>query len=434
MFDTGSAARPTSREAGLDHNHLDFEVELESARGALGEVSDVVYEQHVVRMQIVDEAFGALNASYLRLIDRLIDADADGVWVSDGSPSLAEWLTSRYRLTTVTGRTLAKVAKALPDLPKIRLAFESGRLSWDQLRAVIAIATPETDEELANSAPDLKPSEIRASAREVNDKEAAEARRNRYVTYDFHDREPIFEMRLTLPDEDGATFMTALTRKAGQIDLDPYDGGPGEFGTRLADALVQMASESLASDADHDRATLMVRTDIPTLLGVEGATQAKLGDGTTVPSDTTITNETLRRLACDARIQLVVEDPVDGVIGIGRTSRTIPQWLARIVRARDGGCRFPQCERTLWLQVHHLKHWADGGPTDLDNLITLCGFHHRLIHNDGWRIEGNPGGAITWITKWGTKFERHPRFAGIETIKEIHSNPKPVEPPLRRTA
>jgi hypothetical protein len=241
-------------------------------------------------------------------------------------------------------------------------------------------------------------------------------------------------MNVLLPDEEGAAFITALTRKAGQIDLDPHDGGVPEYGVRLADALIQMGSETLAADADHDRATLLVRTDIPTLLGIEGAAQAKLGDGITIPETTTITNPTLRRLACDARIQLVIEDPVDGVIGIGRTSRSIPGWLCRITRSRDGGCRFPGCDRILWLQVHHLEHWADGGPTDLHNLITLCGFHHRLVHNEGWQIKGNPNGEVTWITKWGTEFERHPEWPGFESIKKIVANRPPIEPPLRRTA
>ena len=430
MFDT----RRVSGEAGLEHSPNDFEADLEFISGPTLILDDVVYEQHQGKVGVVDQTMVQLNVSHLALIDCLIEANENMLWAADGSPSLAEWLTARYRMTSLTGRTLAKITQALPELPNIRRAFEAGRLSWDQLRAVVTIATAETDAELAEITPELKPSEIRATARKVDDKEAAKARETRYLTYQFHEDLPIFEMNVVLPDEEGAAFITALTRKAGQVDLDPEDGSVLEYGVRLADALVQMGSETLATDADHDRATLLVHTDIPTLLGVEGGTQAKLGDGTIIPEGTTITNQTLRRLACDARIQLVVVDPVDGVIGIGRTSRTIPPWLARIVRTRDRGCRFPGCGRTLWLQVHHLEHWADGGPTDLCNLITLCGFHHRLVHNEGWRIKGNPNGQVTWITKWGTEFERHPQFPGIESIKEILANPVPIEPPLRRTA
>ena len=68
---------------------------------------------------------------------------------------------------------------------------------------------------------------------------------------------------------------------------------------------------------------------------------------------------------------------------------------------RDGGCRFPGCLRTRWTHGHHLIHWADLGPTNLDNLITLCGFHHRLVHSQGWIIAGNPNGEVTFINQWG---------------------------------
>jgi hypothetical protein len=236
-----------------------------------------------------------------------------------------------------------------------------------------------------------------------------------------------------MPDVEGAALINALARKAGQLDLDPYDGSGGYPSARMLDALTQMASDSLAKDSDHDRATVLVHTQLTTLLEHAGSPQATLGDGALIPAGTTITNTTLSRLTCDARIQLVIENNIGGVIGIGRTSRTIPPWLNRLVKARDKGCRFPQCQRTQWLHVHHLKHWAHGGETDLDNLVTLCGYHHRLIHNDGWTIKGNPNHQITWITQWGTPFERHPHFTAIEQIKHNALNPQTIEPPPRPT-
>ncbi len=431
MFDTLSV----SREAGLEHTTTgshsgsanDFEADLERidtepTDGPGG------FERYRRQVRMVDEAIAGFHTSQLLLIDILIEALTNGVWATDGSPSLPEWLAARYRMSTYSARILVKIATKLPELPCIREAYENGRLSWDQFRALVNVATPETDAELAETAPDLNPAQIKAIAREVTDDTVAKARDSKDVTFWFHENEPLFEMKVVLPDEEGATFITALARKAGQIDLEPQDGSPLPYGTMLANALIRITSESLASDADHDRATLLVKTDIETLLGLEGSPQATLGDGTTIPATTTITNQTLKRLACDARIQLVVEDPIDGVIGIGRTSRTIPGWLSRIVRTRDKGCRFPECERTLWLQAHHIHHWSEGGPTDLDNLITLCGYHHRLIHHDGWAIDGNPNHQVTWITKWGTKFERHPRWPGIKLIKERAANPRPIEP------
>ena len=93
-------------------------------------------------------------------------------------------------------------------------------------------------------------------------------------------------------------------------------------------------------------------------------------------------------------------------IGIGRADRRIPPWLERLVRLRDGGCRFPGCGRTRWTNVHHIRFWTrDDGPTDLDNLILLCGYHHRLLHDEGWELEGDPAGTVTFRTPHGTVYE-----------------------------
>jgi hypothetical protein len=110
----------------------------------------------------------------------------------------------------------------------------------------------------------------------------------------------------------------------------------------------------------------------------------------------------LQRLSCDARLQPAVDDPAGVTVGVGRTTRTIPAWLRRLAEGRDRGCRFPGCRRTRWLQIHHRRRWTDGGPTNLDNLVSLCGFHHRLIHRDRWAINGRPDGHLVFLNKWGT--------------------------------
>jgi hypothetical protein len=78
-------------------------------------------------------------------------------------------------------------------------------------------------------------------------------------------------------------------------------------------------------------------------------------------------------------------------VGIGRRGRQVPEAIHLILRNRDGGtCRFPGCERRRWLKAHYLVHWADGGATNLDNLVLLCHAHHRLLHEGGWRTSGHP--------------------------------------------
>jgi hypothetical protein len=92
--------------------------------------------------------------------------------------------------------------------------------------------------------------------------------------------------------------------------------------------------------------------------------------------------ETARRLACDAAITPIIDGEAD------HTSRVVPGSTRRALIARDKGCRFPGCDcPPAWTDAHHVKHWADGGPTTLDNLILLCRRHHRLVHEEGWTLE-----------------------------------------------
>jgi hypothetical protein len=167
----------------------------------------------------------------------------------------------------------------------------------------------------------------------------------------------------------------------------------------LADALVELASTLVANDADADRATVVVHVDAGALAGGEGT--AELKDGPALPI------EVARRLACDARIEVVAEG-ASGPLGIGRIRRQVPPWLGRQLRRRDRGCRFPGCSRTYHLQSHHVLHWAEGGSTDAANLVTVCRRHHRLVHERGWSITGTPGHGLTFVKPNGQPLRHGP--------------------------
>ena len=88
------------------------------------------------------------------------------------------------------------------------------------------------------------------------------------------------------------------------------------------------------------------------------------------------------------------------VLDVGRRRRTIPPALRRALQARDRGCRFPGCG-VRHAQGHHLHHWANGGPTRLDNLALLCRRHHRAVHEEGYRIERDADGTLRFSTPRG---------------------------------
>lgn len=389
-----------------------------------GQFPRAAWERHKARIAGFDRLVAAENQQRLELLDELSIADRDGFWHDDGAPSMADWLTYRYKMSKYAAHRMTRVASAIQTMPMVREAFASASLSWDQLQAIIAIADavdhPDPDAYLAAEAIGKTPQEIRALVANHTpvdpNPSTPEGRGTRWVSYRFSDSEPIMEMRVRLPDVDGAALVTALARRAYQRDVDPVTGVFLPQETAMADALIEIASQTLADDSDHDRATILVSTTVETLLGSSGE-PARVVDG---PN---ISNATLKRLACDARLQLVLEDPQSGTVGVGRTTRSIPPWLARVVRVRDGGCRFPECTRTRWVQIHHLVHWVDGGPTDLDNLITLCGYHHRLVHLSGWRISGNPENEITWIAPWGEPYHQlRVRIPGIESARQVRKD------------
>jgi hypothetical protein len=149
---------------------------------------------------------------------------------------------------------------------------------------------------------------------------------------------------------------------------------------RCADAAVELARRHLdggqLSEVGGQKPHLAVSVDLATLSKEPGSMAAELEWSQPIPA------ETARRLACDAAITPIIDGEAD------HTSRVIPGPTRRALVARDKGCRFPGCDcPPAWTDAHHIKHWADGGPRTLDNLVLLCRRHHRLVHEEGWTLD-----------------------------------------------
>src|SRR5947208_10566469 len=110
---------------------------------------------------------------------------------------------------------------------------------------------------------------------------------------------------------------------------------------------------------------------------------------------------TARRLACDATIIPLVLGANSEPLDIGRATRLIPPAIRRALIARDRGCAFPGCRRPpRWCDAHHIKYWADGGETCLENLVLLCSHHHDLIHHSQWTVAITDGRPVVTPTAW----------------------------------
>jgi hypothetical protein len=129
--------------------------------------------------------------------------------------------------------------------------------------------------------------------------------------------------------------------------------------------------------------------------------------------------QTLRRLACEAGIVLAAVDEHGTPLDVGRRDRRLSAALRRALHLRDRSCTFPGCGATRHLHAHHVHHWADGGPTDLSNLVLICSHHHRFVHQNGWTIEVRPDAQHRFAPPDGPPVERRPRLQPPEDASPV---------------
>ena len=372
-----------------------------------GERSDVVMQLHAAECAI-----------RRTLVEVIAAHDRTESWKEDGAASMTAWLAAQLGVAHGTASQMVSVGAALEELPLIGEAFGEGLLSWDKTRSLTRFASLATDDALAAEAQGLSASQVQTLARRLRNPEVPDTTSAKRSLRTWWDRDrQWFHLNGRIPGADGAVVEKALQRAESRVPLRAHNQVYDPHDMRLADALVEIASTRLGSDPDPDRASVVVHVDLETLVSVWGIAEVEHGP--------TITAQTARRLACDARLQTVL-DGRDGPVGIGRMNRTIPAWLNRQIRQRDQGCRFPGCERTRWVHAHHLVHWANGGPTDLDNLVTLCGYHHRLVHDAGWKIEGSPNGDLIFIRPDGRPYQPRPHTLRQEVSERL------IEPVLQK--
>ena len=336
----------------------------------------------------LDNIVVASNQNLLVLLRQLLDVEEAVAWDSGSYATFRFWVSARYGVSQVTSADWLRVAHLLDDVPVLTEAFWTGTISWDQFKEITRIADPDTDAYWAEQVVGLTVTKIRKLRAKPSDAAVREAQNRRGLWWSFSPDTPevVFEARM--PDEMGVKVINALERKADQQEPDPETGVFDGRETMLVDALALIVSESLGSDPDPDRATVVISATYEDVFGSrEGA--ARFIDGLPVA------DSTLDRMLCDSRIQMVIKGE-HSIVGVGRTTRSIPPWLARIVKIRDGGCQFDGCEHTKWLHIHHIQHWSKGGPTDLWNLICLCLFHHQYVHEHGFIVEWGPDGKPIW--------------------------------------
>ena len=348
-----------------------------------------------------------LDAATARLLDLIREFDTRGGW-NNGFRSCAAWLSWRVGLDIGAARERVRVAHALETLPRLAQALARGELSYAKVRALTRVATPEIEERLlavgrAGTADHVERI-VRGWRRMDRKAEAQEdARRHaRRELYMYQGDDGMVVIRGRLAPEVGAVLAQALiaaretlyqrTRaQGGAISAPDVPAETPTMAQQQADAMGLLAETALHHSIDPgapgERYQVVVHVDAPVLEDLDAPGQSALEDGARVSA------ETSRRLACDAS-RVVMHHGRDGrVVEVAARTRTIPPALRRALHHRDRGCRFPGCGSRFG-QGHHIRHWAQGGPTKLSNLAMLCRRHHRAVHEEGYQVDRQPDGQL----------------------------------------
>ena len=352
-----------------------------------------------------------IYAAEHRLLALIREFDQQQGWSWLGFHSCAHWLNFKCGIDLHTARERVRVAHALGDLPKIDARFSTGALSFSKVRAMTRIADESNEDYLlmiAKHGTAYHVEKLVAKGRRVKrlqDSQVAKQQHdNRQLEYHY-DSDGCLVIKGRLPAEQGALIVKALemameksfvgetaaakesvgaTSVANDVPAEPLP-----IAARRADALVEVAETYMNAEpvpnSTADRYQVVVHVVGAASAAIESP---HIEDGPHVPA------ETSRRIACDCSVLEIGEGEKGEPLSIGRKSRSIPPAMRRALRLRDGGCRFPGCTNDKFVDGHHIEHWADGGETSLNNLVTLCRRHHHLVHEGGFSCEKTSCGEV----------------------------------------
>lgn len=327
------------------------------------------------------------------------DADGDGDQLH-AARSTVSWLQGALHLAPGDASQRVRVARASHELDAPLTMLRDGRVTFDQVCAVQSGVRHVPLEQrsaavtlLTDLATKVDAGRLRVAGRAlrhaVDPDGALDAARDQFQRR-YLELSPLLDGMTAVDGLLDAEATAALTQAMAPF-LVP--AGPEDERTaaqRRADGLVEVAYAALSSGQlptlSGAPAALEVIAPLPALLGVSGASPARLLG--CPGGDALLTHEALARLACDGTIRRVLVDASGVPLDVGRRMRLFSPAQRRALAVRDEGCRFPGCGRPArYTDAHHVRSWLTGGDTDLHNGVLVCRHHHRALHEGGWRIE-----------------------------------------------
>src|ERR1700674_4280688 len=322
------------------------------------------------------------------------DAKRSGEHLVAGNITAASWIARTCGMSISSAADRVCVGEQLVSLPRVAAALSSGEISF-QAASVLCHLRDRLgenrdgfdEEEMVGYAREFSVFELRKLCRFVwhvanpdgffNEAEADFTRRYFHIN---QMPDGMFAVDGVLDPVSGAAWKTA-------VDVLAKPKGPEDERTarqRRADAVGELAMHAM------DQGTLPRRHSVKPHINLTMTLEGLKGELGVPPADLDlslpISIRTAERIACDCTMsRVLLADSM--VIDVGRATRTVSAPAMRALRVRDKGCRFPGCDRQVnWSSPHHLIYWSRGGPSTLPNLVLLCYYHHRLVHEGGWQV------------------------------------------------
>lgn len=422
MYSTG--VRSVGSALGAVTAAVDALVESASP-GALGSCSHEELTAQVRALRSVQARLEAVMLSAVR------EVDARGSHVDEGLLTTGAWLRAHARMSPREATGTVRTARVLGSglLADTATALAAGKVDPAAVREIArgVAGAPHgavllIESEALAVASESDPRAVAALMKrfqqaidpDASDEAALLRWERRGVTLSQM-LEGSFSVTGTADEVSGAIIATAVDVQAGP----PLSGDTRTAAARRLDALVDICRQYLAS-ADSTRVGggrphLILTVDQGSLAGEPGS------PGGTLSWAGPVAGSTARRIGCDAKVTRVTLDEHGEVADLTTGERRFFTWAQRkAMIARDGDrCAAPYCDRPVaWADGHHLMHWADGGPTTVENGALPCAGHHTLVHEGGWSLERLPDGRYLMRHRDG-------RVLGPEPTPPGHRRPLP---------
>jgi hypothetical protein len=364
------------------------------------------------------ELTGQRNAIDGRIVEIIAELDRDELWGVTGVRSIAALVAWKTGCSPGNADTIATVARRLDAFPRCAQGMREGRFSLDQVGVIAQRAGDGSDEHYAELAGSATVSQLRTAVK-LEPRSEPSPRPEAQPAITNTANAELACWRITLPYDDSAKFDAALQSHHDALITewkDNRDSSGGASGPRpplptRIDAFLRLVEAGW--DAEVERRPHGHRTTVVVHLDVKDRVAAlHLGP--------LLTDSERRYLTCDATCEVWFERSGD-VIGAGRSTRMISRWLRRALEHRHPTCAVPGCGATRGLHAHHIRHWEDGGTTDLNNLVLVCPYHHRQHHRGAITITG-PASHLVVTDSDGHEF--HPG-----SLARVPKSPPPAVAP-----